>query len=124
MGELSLNWLLAGVAVAQWATYALTLVSFVRRELLNGSSVVFVKGFHAGAALATYGVALACTYALGGAPVAVQILGLAVAAIALCAALVASRSWFPAGRVLSRRLDQNTLATTRWRLLYPRAWTR
>ncbi|MGH2499989.1 MAG: oligosaccharide flippase family protein [Candidatus Limnocylindria bacterium] len=106
LADLGLNWLLAGLAASQWATYLLTLSPFVRRGLLNARSVMRGQGIHAGAAVAIYGVAAACAHAADGAAIAVQILSLVAVAVAVCAALIVFRSWLPAGRVLGRRLAQ------------------
>lgn len=106
LADLGLTWLLAGVAAAQWAGYVVLLSPFVRRGFLEARSVVRGQAIHAGAALGAYGVAAGCAHAVDGAPIAVQVVSLTAVAVAVCAALLASRSWFPASRVLGHRLDQ------------------
>jgi O-antigen/teichoic acid export membrane protein len=101
---LSLNWVLAGVAVSQWVAYAVTLTRFVRRELLDIRSLLRGHSIHAGMALAVYGIAVVCARAVRGAPVTIRVLLLTTVAVVVCSAFVAARSRFPAGRVLQQRL--------------------
>jgi lipopolysaccharide exporter len=106
VADLGLSWLLAGVAASQWATYLLTLSPFVRRDLIDGSTTLRVQGIHAAVGVAAYGAAAACVRATDGTSLAVQVLALVGISAAVYGALVACRGWFPAGRILGRRLVQ------------------
>ena len=124
VARLGLNWVLVGVAASQWAAYILTLVPFVRLRFLRARSVAVAQAIHAGVALAAYGVVVACVRAVEGAPLAVQAVTVAVVATAVYATILVSRSWYPAGRVLGRRLAQVAPAAIGWPLLRLKASAR
>jgi O-antigen/teichoic acid export membrane protein len=102
--------LVAGVAVAQWLTYGLTVHAFVRRRFLDGRSATTTNLAHAGAAAMAFGVAALTARFLADDSLGIRVLGELAAALIVCGGLVAMRSWFPAGRILARRLEQVRLA--------------
>ncbi len=114
---LDVNWLVVGIAATQWLVYGLTLVPFVERGVLAARALLRTQSIHATTALFVFGAAIATRSAVSGFPLALQVACLVALAIAVGAALVRSRSWFPAAGVLERRLAQIEPGETRFRLL-------
>jgi O-antigen/teichoic acid export membrane protein len=121
---LDLRWLLAGVAVAQWLAYGLTLVPFVERGLLASRPLLRTQSIHAAIALVVYAVMLGATTAADGWPIAAQVACVAAVALLACAALVRFRARYPAGRLLARRVATIAPETGGWRWLLPGAAVR
>ncbi|MFN8160106.1 MAG: oligosaccharide flippase family protein [Solirubrobacterales bacterium] len=104
LADLSLSWLLAGVAAAQWAAYLLTLQPFIARDFLEAAVVLRSQLAHAAAAALAFAATAACARLLDHAPVAVQAAGQASLGALAVGAMGIGRSRFPAARVLFRRL--------------------
>ena len=106
MTGLGLTWVLAGLAASEWAAYLLTLSPFVRRRLLATESVAREHAIHAAVALASYAAAAGCAHATAAASLAVQVMTMMGVGLLVFGVLVIFHRWFPAGRVLRRRLVQ------------------
>jgi O-antigen/teichoic acid export membrane protein len=59
VGGLAIEWLLAGMALAQWIAYVSTVMPFVQRGFLDGRSVAVTHAIHGAVALAAYGLTAA-----------------------------------------------------------------
>jgi O-antigen/teichoic acid export membrane protein len=117
LADLDLEWLLAGIALAQWVAYAMTLTPFVERGLLGIRSTLQAQVLHGAAALVVFGITFAGARVVEGTAAPVQVLCMCVVGFGVCGALFALRSRLPAGRVLERRFAHIAPTTTRWRLL-------
>jgi len=104
--DVRLVWLLAGIALAQAIGYVITLVPFVRRGILSGRAVLASQSVHAAAALGAYLVTASTAAAVANAPLGVQVVCVFGVCLLVCAVLLLSRSWFPAGRILGARLER------------------
>jgi O-antigen/teichoic acid export membrane protein len=104
LADLGLKWLLLGVALAEWAAYALTLQPFIRRNFLDAGLVTRRHMVHGGVALAAFGAAAGCAEILDGAPLSAKLAGQVGVAAVVIGTLVLSRPRIPATRVLARRL--------------------
>ena len=103
---LGLTWVLAGLAASEWAAFFLTISPFVRRRLLVAESVAREQAIHATVALASYGAAAVGAHATAAASLAVQVMTMMGVGLLVFGVLVIFHRWFPAGRVLRRRLVQ------------------
>jgi O-antigen/teichoic acid export membrane protein len=101
---LSLTWLLALVAFAQWATYGLTLVPFVTMKLLDRGALLRENVTHGTVAMVLFGAAAGCAHGLSGESLAIQVTAQIAVAGGAVLLLWLGRSWVPAMRVLARRL--------------------
>jgi hypothetical protein len=106
LAGLGITWVVLGLAAAEWAAYLLTLSPFVSRGLLATGAVARDQAIHAGAALASYGAALGGVRLTDGASIGIQVVTMAAIALLVCGMLFIFQSWFPAGRILRRRLSQ------------------
>jgi lipopolysaccharide exporter len=100
------NALLGGFVIAQWFTYAWTLRAFVQRGMLNGRTTIVVQLAHLAAATAAFGASALCAYSLRSAPLGARVIAEIVVGLLVCLALFVGRRWFPAGRILARRLEE------------------
>ena len=104
LANLSLSWVLAGIAATEWVAYVLTLQPFIRRDILEPSVTLRKQLVHAAVAAAGFGAAAATARLLGGAPLGARLVAeLAVGGLVL-GTIVAGRRWFPAMQVLARRI--------------------
>lgn len=101
---LDLQWLLAGVAAAQWSAYGVTLQPFIRRGCVDGRAVLRSQITHAAAGIVTFGAAAGCAHGLSEVSLPIQVVAQMAIGIAVFAALFLGRSWFPATDVLIRRV--------------------
>jgi PST family polysaccharide transporter len=104
LGGLDIEWLLAGVAAAQWIAYILTVVPFVKRDFLDGRSVALTQSIHGGYSLVAFGLAFGCARALEGSVPAIQVTGQLAVAGAVAGLILLGGGWFPAKRTLARRI--------------------
>jgi lipopolysaccharide exporter len=103
--DLSVHWLLAGTATAEWLTYFLTLRNFAQREMVEARATLGRQLVHAGIALAAFGATAVTADALGGASLALQVLAQAAIGAVVLAVIASGRSWIPAMQVLARRME-------------------
>jgi lipopolysaccharide exporter len=96
--------LVAGLALAQWLTYAVTVQAFVRRGFLEAHKALSMNAVHGCVAAIAFGAAAICARSLASAPLAVGVVGEVITAAVVCGALVLGRAHFPGGRVLDRRV--------------------
>lgn len=103
--DLSLAWALAGVALAQWGSYALIVRAFVRRGALEPARVLGgIQLLHLLLAVAAFGAAASCAELLEQAPLATRVIAEGGVAALVLSVLLTGRSWIPATAVLARRL--------------------
>lgn len=102
--DLSITWLLVGVAGAEWAAYLLTLRPFVARGFMRTGDVMRRQLVHGGVAVLALGAAAGCSETLDHAHLAVQVAGQLAVGIGVYALVLFGRGWFPATSVLARRL--------------------
>jgi O-antigen/teichoic acid export membrane protein len=105
---LGLRALLVGVAIAQWATYVITLKPFVSRGIVNARLVLGSHFIHGLLSLAAFGAALGCAALLAGAGLFAQALVEVALTALVCALVLRGRNWYPATRVLAQRMSENT----------------
>jgi hypothetical protein len=99
--------LLAGIAIAQWVTYAITLKPFVSRGVVDLRLVLRGHYVHAAVSLGAFGAALAVADVLPGFGSLASVAGeLGVTAV-VCGLILTGRSWYPASEVFFRRLGRN-----------------
>ena len=103
---LSVNELLAGVAAAQWAGYGLAVITFVRRSVLDSRLVAASHIVHGLTAIVMFACSAWCAYLVQDMDVAVQVSAELAVAVGCALVLFLARRWFPASRVLERRLAQ------------------
>lgn len=103
-GDLSLNWLLAGVAASQWGAYLLTLQPFIRLRFLDAGSVLRSELTHGAVALVAFAATAACASVLDEAALPTQVAGQVAVGAAVLGTVVLVRPWMPATRVLARRI--------------------
>jgi Membrane protein involved in the export of O-antigen and teichoic acid len=101
---LGLQALLVGAAIAQWATYVITLKPFVSRGIVNARLVLGSHLIHGSVSLAAFGAAFGCAELLAGIGLFAQALGEVVLTAAVCALVLRGQSWYPATRVLAQRM--------------------
>jgi len=106
IGDLRLEWLLVGVAAAQWVTYLLTAGEFFQRGHLARETVLTSQAIHGAFALAAYAGAAACARILEDSSLGLQVVAEMSFGVVVVFILVRGRSWLPASSVLSRRLTQ------------------
>ncbi len=106
---LGLRALLIGVAIAQWATYAITLMPFVSRGVVDARLVLGSHLVHGSLSIAAFAAAFGCAEVLAGAGLFVQALGEIALTVAVCALILKGRSWYPASKVLARRMESGSL---------------
>jgi lipopolysaccharide exporter len=104
LAGLSLSWLLAGIAAAQWATYAVTLQAFVRRGILDVSVVLRSQLPQGVVAAVAFGAAFACAQLLNGTGLVEQVAGQVAVGMGLVGAILLGRSRFPATKILAHRM--------------------
>ena len=102
--DLAFEWVLAGVAVAQWATYAIMLRTFSTRAVVHGELLVRSHLVHGAVSLVAFALALLGAWALDGTGIAAQIAAEIAITLAVFAIILTGRSWFPATEVLTRRM--------------------
>lgn len=102
--DLSLSGLLIGVAIAQWATYVITLTPFIRRSLVNRRLVIRSQLVHGGVSVLVFLGALVLAYGLASFALAARLVAEAFFSLAVLWFILAGKSWFPASGVLARRL--------------------
>ena len=99
------NALVAGMVIAQWLTYAVMLHAFVRRGFLDARAIAASHAAHLAVLVGAFGAAALCAYVLRSAPLVVQVAAEIGVGVVVCATLFLGRPWFPAGRILARRLE-------------------
>lgn len=104
---LGLSDLLVGVAIAQWATYAITLKPFLNRSVVDSRLLFRGHYVHAAVSLGAFGAALACADILAGAGSLAIVGGELGVTTVVCGLIISGRSWYPASAVLSRRMGPN-----------------
>ncbi len=102
--NLSLDWLVAGVAVSQWLTYALTLRVFVQNEFLDAQVVLERQALLGVLALLVFAGTDACSHALRGAALLDQLAAQIVIMIGVLLAAFAFKAHLPQTRILERRI--------------------
>ena len=102
--DLSVTWLLVGVALCEWAVYLLTLQPFIRRGFLQARMVWRGQLIHAIVAVTVFGCATLCAELLEDANLFVQALGQAAVAALMLIIVVTGRAWLPATAIIARRL--------------------
>ena len=102
--NLSLDWLVAGVAVPQWLTYALTLRVFVQNEFLDAQVVLERQALLGVLALLVFAGTDACSHALRGAALLDQLAAQIVIMIGVLLAAFAFKAHLPQTRILERRI--------------------
>jgi hypothetical protein len=102
--DLGLTWIVAAVAAAQCAAYAVTLEPFIHRRILDARLLLRVHLVHGATAITAFGVSALCAELLGGAALFVQLVGQAAVGAVVVAAIVRGRSWMPATQILARRI--------------------
>ena len=103
---LSLNELLVGVAAAQWAGYGLAVITFVRRNALDSGLVATSHIVHGLTAIVVFASSAWCAYVVRDADVGVQVSAELAVTVGCALTLFLARRWFPASRVLERRMAQ------------------
>ena len=101
---LGIQALLVGVAIAQWSTYVITLRPFVSRGIVDVRLVLGSHLIHGLVSLAAFGAAFGCAELLAGAGLLAQALAEAVLTVAVCVLVMRGRAWYPASKVLARRM--------------------
>jgi PST family polysaccharide transporter len=104
LADLSLTWLLAGIAATEWAAYALTLQPFIRRKIIEPSVTLRKQLVHAAIALGGFAAAGATALALDGAPLGARLAAEVAVGIVVLGAILAARRRIPAMQVLARRI--------------------
>jgi len=99
--------LLAGVALVQWLTYLATLSPFVRRGLVEFRETAYQQGIHALLAAAAFLSGVLGARVADGAPVVIQLLALAAAALLPAGGAFMLRSVYPAATILTTRLGRS-----------------
>jgi len=111
---LGLVYLLAGVAIAQWTTYAIMLRTFVRLDVIDTRLVLWSHFVHGLVSAGAFALAFACASALDHAGVVAQVAGeLAVSAL-VTILIFSARSWYPASRILAYRLHASLSPESPW----------
>ncbi len=110
----SLQGLLLAVAIAQWFTYAITLQPFISRGVVDTRLVLRSHAAHALAAMGAFGLAFASAEVFAGAGLVLRAASELVVFVAVCGFIVTARSWFPASRILARRLAEVIPPTNPW----------
>lgn len=114
LAGLGLNSLLGGVAVAQWATYAIMLRTFVSRGVVD-SRLMFRSHFaHALGSLGAFAIAFGIAELLAGESLVVAIVAELGALTAVCVFIFFARPLFPASEILARRLAEVIPASNPW----------
>lgn len=104
LAGLSPKWLLVGIAASQWITYLLTLQPFIRRRYLDSGLILRKQLVHAAVAVGAFGASASCAKILAGAALPIQVGGQAAVAAVVAGAILLRWRWFPATRVLGRRI--------------------
>jgi O-antigen/teichoic acid export membrane protein len=101
---LGLQALLAGLAVAEWTSYGITLEPFVTRKALDRKLLLRSQLIHAAVSVGAF----TCTYlgavALEGTAILARVVVEGAIALVLCGIILTGRSWFPATKVLTERM--------------------
>lgn len=97
--------LLIAVAAAQWIAYGLTVLAFVRRDLLEPRLTINSHWIHAAVALVAFAGAAACEHVVRGRPIGLQVVAELAVALGVGAAVIGGRFRFPARLVLAERLS-------------------
>ena len=117
--DLGMSALLGGVAVVEWATYAITLMPFVRRAIVDPGLLLRSHLVHGAVSLVAFGAAFLGASALAGTNILIQIAAQIVIALAIFGVILAGRSWFPAAEVLTRRMGGSPGRSDGW---FARRW--
>ena len=102
--DLGLSILVAGIALAHWIAYALTLEIFIRRRLLAFRWVLRGQLVHIAIATGAFAAAFSCAHLLDRTDVLVQIAAQVAVGAAVIGVLISAGARIPAIRVLGRRI--------------------
>ena len=112
--DLSFVALLVGVAIAQWTTYAVMLRTFIRRGVIASRLVLWSHVVHGLVSVGAFALAFVCASLLEHAGAAAQVAGELVIFTLGSALVLSARSWYPASRILARRLSEAIPAGSPW----------
>jgi hypothetical protein len=123
LAGLGIEYLLGGIAIAQWITYAVMLKTFITRGVIDSVLVLHSHLVHLLAALAAFGLTFVCSVLLAGTNLFARVGGELIVAIVVCGYILVARSWFPASQILARRLSEVISPENLWyrRLRLPAA---
>jgi len=103
--NLSLRALLLEIALAQWVTYLVTLVPFLKRGVIDVPLIVRSHVVHVLASIGAFFAAYSCAHELARFGLIAQASAETALAIIVGAILFFGRSWYPASQVFHRRLS-------------------
>ena len=112
--DLGFQALLAGVAIAEWISYAITLKPFLSRAVVDRRLLLRSHLVHGAVSLAAFAVAFLGATALHATSIVVQIAAQIAITLAVGAIILTGRSWFPATEVLTRRMGGSLRPRDGW----------
>ena len=104
LADLSLNWVIGGIASTEWVAYVLTLQPFIRRDILDPSVTIRKQLVHGAIALGGFAAAATTAQALDGAPLGVRFAAEGAVGIVVLGTILAAGRRIPAMQVLARRM--------------------
>ena len=112
--DLGLQALLGAVAIAEWISYAITLQPFVTRNVLDRPALLRTQLVHGAFALFAFACAYLAAEALDGAGIVARVAAELAITLVVCGIILTGRSWFPATRVLARRMGSSLRPREGW----------